>query len=529
MATTGQGSRRRAEALRKRRARRRRQAILLRFVVVSMAVLIVTGAIYMIVRLLGSEEQAAQEAVFCEGISFEGKPLTGLTMEEGRTQVMAQLEALNWNMQVRCGEDRVPVDDLFTGGVDELLNQAFAYGHTGSQEEQESQAELLKEEPVEYTVLDLYSREQAERFAESFAEAKNTATTAAVLSGYDAETGELLFSDPTPGQVLDQADLVLRIEEEVENRNFQAVIDPVFDDEYTQEEMPAEYSADAVRASYQKIGSFTTETTPGNEARDVNITLACQAVSGTVVQPGATFSILEAIGGTTAEQGYQEAGTYVGGEVVNELGGGICQVSSTLYNAVIVSGLNTTERHNHSMSVSYVPAGEDAMISYPNSDFKFENNSGGTVLITMGFHNNVVWADLYGIPILGEGESIRMESEVKEVLPAPEPQYVDDLSLVPGAEEVASAPKEGSKVVTYLIREVNGTEVSREFLHNSVYNPKAAVVRRNPNPPEASSENHEKPEGSGETSPGGDLAESGADGTVLNTEETAAEGTAVQN
>lgn len=525
MSITGQERRRRAEILRKRRARRRRRAILLRFVVVSMAVLIVTGAIYMIVRLLGTEEQAAQEAVFCEGISFEGKSLAGLTMEEGRTQVMAQLTDLNWNMQVRCGEDRVPVDDLFTGSVDGLLEKAFAYGHTGSREEQESQAKQLEEEPVAYTVLDLYSRDRAEAFAEDFAEVKNTATTAAVLSGYDAETGELLFTDPAPGQVLDQADLVLRIEEEVENRNFQAVIDPVFDDEYAPEEIPAEYSADAVRSSYRKIGSFTTETTPGNEARDVNITLACQAVSGTIVEPGGTFSILEAIGGTTAEQGYQEAGTYVGGEVVNELGGGICQVSSTLYNAVIASGLNTTERHNHSMSVSYVPAGEDAMISYPNSDFKFENNSSGTVLITMGFHNNVVWADLYGIPLLSEGESVRMVSEVKEVIPAPEPQYVDDFSLVPGAEEPLSAAKEGSKVVTYLIRELNGAEVSREFLHNSVYNPKAAVIRRNPNPPETSSENGGETEG---TSPEAGSLSGGSEGTVLNTEAAAAGG-AVQN
>lgn len=505
---------------------------MVRFLVVGMAALIVSGAIYMIIRLLGNEEPTVRRDVFCEGISFEGKSLAGLTMEEGRLQVRAQLEALNWNMQVRCGEERVPVDDLFTGGVDELLTEAFAYGHTGSREEQGEQAEKLKTDPIEYTVLDLYSRERAEAFAENFAEAKNTATTAASLSGYDEATGELLFTDPEPGQVLDQADLVLRIEEAVEAGNFQAVIDPIFDDAYTPEEMPAEYLADAVRSSYRKIGAFTTETTPGNEARDVNITLACQAVNGTIVPSGGTFSILEAIGGTTAEQGYQEAGTYVGGEVVNELGGGICQVSSTLYNAVIFSGLNTTERHNHSMSVSYVPAGEDAMISYPNSDFKFENNSAGTVLITMGFHNNVIWADVYGMPLLGEGESVRMVSEVKEVLSAPKPQYVDDLSLAPGTEEIISASKEGSKVVTYLIREQNGTEVSREFLHNSVYNPKAAVIRRNPNPPESSAENGETSAENSGTSGGESVSgtEGSASGeTVSDTEATAAGESAAEN
>ena len=475
----------RAEAMRKRKAQRRRKAILLRALVVGIVLLIVVGAAFMVSGVLKGAEEKPRTDVFCAGITFEGKSLEGLTMEEATEQVEGQVKALGWNMQVKCHDDElVPVDDLLSGNIRTLLEEAYSYGRGGTQAEQETEKESLAANPVAYDVMDLYDRAKAESFAKRLATQKNTKLTPAVLSGYDEELDTLIFSDPVPGQILDENDLVLRIEEALEVRDFQAVLNSTFVDEFSPEEIPEEYSVEALRSKYKLISSFTTKTSVGNKARDVNITLASEAVSGTVVLPGETFSILDAIGGTTAEKGYQSAGAYVNGEVVDDIGGGICQVSSTLYNAVVKAGLNTTERHNHSMTVSYVELGEDAMISYPSSDFKFENNSEGSILVRMWYSRNTVHAEVYGIPLLEDGVRLEMVATQTEELAVPETEYVEDPTLEPGTEEVVSKEVKGYKVVTYLVTYKNDVEVGREFLHNSTYKSKGAVIRRNSTPVE---------------------------------------------
>lgn len=473
----------RAEAIRKRKEKKRRKAIMLRALVVCVALLIVVGAVFMVSKILGDSSEKPREDVFCAGITFEGKSLEGLTMEEATAQVEAQVEALGWNLQVKCRDDElVPVDNLLEDGIKTMLDKAFSYGHTGTETEQESERANLIVEPMAFDMMDLYNRDKAVSFAKRLGAQKNTSITPAVLSGYDEELDELIFSDPVPGQILDEKDLVLRIEEALEAGDFQATINSTFVDEFSADQIPEEYSVEALRSKYQRIGSFTTKTSAGNQARDVNITLASEAVSGTVVRPGETFSILDAIGGTTEEQGYQSAGAYVNGQLVDDIGGGICQVSTTLYNAVVQAGLNTTERHNHSMTVGYVELGEDAMISYPSSDFQFVNNSEGTILVRMWYSSNTVHAEVYGIPLLAEGVTLEMVATSTEPLPVPEPEYIEDSSLEPGTEAVESKAVEGYKVVTYLVTYQDGVEVSREFLHNSTYKSKGAVIRRNSTP-----------------------------------------------
>ena len=103
------------------------------------------------------------------------------------------------------------------------------------------------------------------------------------------------------------------------------------------------------------------------------------------LKPGEEFSMNELTGERSEEKGYKPAGTFVNGELVEEPGGGVCQVATTIYNAAILSGLNTTARRNHSYVVAYANVGEDAMVSYGSSDLKFENNSGHTVAVLIDF------------------------------------------------------------------------------------------------------------------------------------------------
>lgn len=127
-------------------------------------------------------------------------------------------------------------------------------------------------------------------------------------------------------------------------------------------------------AEKQVYGSYKTSFNPGERNRTINLKLAAAAINGQVIQPGKTFSFNKTVGPRTKERGYLEATIFVGGKKEQGLGGGICQVSSTLYNAVLASKLKIVERHTHSLPVTYVPTGKDATVSYGYLDFRFQNN-----------------------------------------------------------------------------------------------------------------------------------------------------------
>jgi len=125
----------------------------------------------------------------------------------------------------------------------------------------------------------------------------------------------------------------------------------------------------------QQITEFSTRLPNDTEARDSNIELACSTLNGTVVKSGETFSFWNVLGATTKEKGYKKAKTFTSdGETIQSYGGGVCQVSTTIYNAVLkVEGLKVIERHEHSKDVPYIKDGKDAAVAYPSSDLKFKN------------------------------------------------------------------------------------------------------------------------------------------------------------
>jgi len=137
--------------------------------------------------------------------------------------------------------------------------------------------------------------------------------------------------------------------------------------------LPDEAPADAPRGGVL-IGSYETKFSLGVKARNSNIELAAKLIDNKIVYPGETFSYNETVGPTTKANGFKKARIFIKGRKSEGYGGGVCQVSSTLYNAVDEAGLDVVERHRHSLPVEYVPKDRDAATSYGGIDFKFENN-----------------------------------------------------------------------------------------------------------------------------------------------------------
>lgn len=133
-----------------------------------------------------------------------------------------------------------------------------------------------------------------------------------------------------------------------------------------------------------EIASFTTKIHNKDKERQNNMKITCDALTNKEIKAGETFSFCNTVGKSTTAKGYQKADIYVDGKKEQGLGGGNCQVSTTLYNAVNkVSGLNITERHQHSGKVPYIQSGKDAAVAYGAYDFKFKNNTGSTIKIVM--------------------------------------------------------------------------------------------------------------------------------------------------
>ena len=222
------------------------------------------------------------------------------------------------------------------------------------------------------------------------------------------------------------------------------------------------------------LASYSTTYSTGNYNRSTNISLAARSVNGYVLMPGETFSYNSTVGQRTAARGYKEAGVYLNGEVTTGLGGGICQVSSTLYNAILLANLEIVERSNHTFKPTYVPAGQDATVSWGAPDFKFKNNRNYPIRITATAGNGSVSFNVYGLKTSDDYEVKIVSSEIGSIPFST--QYQETSSLPAGIQKITQAGSNGCKTQTYKILYKNGAEVSRTLINSDTYKPHNQVV-----------------------------------------------------
>ena len=227
------------------------------------------------------------------------------------------------------------------------------------------------------------------------------------------------------------------------------------------------------------LGTFTTSYSSSGGARSANVTNGCTLINGTTLYPGEEFSCYEAVAPFSEANGYYMAASYLSGQVVDSLGGGICQVSTTLYNAVLLSELEVTERYNHSMIVTYVDPSADAAIAESSGkDFKFKNNTDHPVYIEgITTPDKQITFTIYGVETRASGREVVYESVVLERIPPDTEVIYTDASRPVGYCSVQSAHIGYRAQLWKVVRE-NGVEVSREQVNSSSYMkaPRSATV-----------------------------------------------------
>ena len=225
-----------------------------------------------------------------------------------------------------------------------------------------------------------------------------------------------------------------------------------------------------------EISSFTTQYSSGAEARTVNIHTAADLLSNSIIKAnGGTWSFNDTAGEATEDKGYQNAGAIVGGEYSDAIGGGICQVATTVFNAIYDAGYPITERHNHTLHIESYPEGRDAAIAYPYMDLVWQNDTSSDVILVMSYSNSSVTATLWGVD---PGYEVSTDyGEWKEGEPY-SVKYKTDDTVAEGTEYVETTGVNGSSIsITRIVKDANGN-VLHEDVFESNYAPKDEVIVR---------------------------------------------------
>lgn len=241
------------------------------------------------------------------------------------------------------------------------------------------------------------------------------------------------------------------------------------------EELSANCTADNLSSINTLISSFSTNYSSSSENRAANIELATKAINGKYYLPGETFSFNDVVGQRTDARGYKAAPVIIGNKVDTDLGGGICQVSSTLYNAIIRANIKSTERTHHTIPSSYVDLGMDATVDYGNIDYKFKNNLSYPIYVEAYTENRNIHFNIYSNKELAKTKYDLYNEIYQQIQPTV--KYVDDPKLPAGSTEIDQTAYTGYKVKVYKRKYENGVYVGQELVSDDYYLPVDGIVK----------------------------------------------------
>ena len=425
--------------------------------------------------------------VIYPGVFVDGIHVGDMTIEEAREALSGGHASLNdaFLVTVAIGNKTWTIDPSNVPTVRDLgnvLEKAYAYGRRNTTEIQTSMrtpfrertdsAVALRQQGVNLQTTASYDKDAVRRIVDEIAAYVTREPVNAQIQSFDYNTRTFTFTESQPGVTLDSEALYQRIIAALDRweKGVTVTADPIITE--------PEITTAEITERFTLISAYTTKTTSESN-RNTNIRLACEAINGTALMPGQTFSFNEATGQRTTAKGYKSAGAIAAGQSIEEVGGGICQVSSTLFNAVARADLEITSRSPHAWPSTYVNIGEDATVNWPNLDFKFTNNTNSPVFIITYYKDRKMSAEIWGLS-LGEGVKIDLESTiVKTTYPPSEAKYVYNPELPYGMSETTVKARTGYVVETYKVWYKDNVETSRELMHKSTYKTYQEVVEYN--------------------------------------------------
>ena len=506
-----------------------------RAILISIFVIAVIAILALIFSTIFALLNINQET-FLDGVSVQGIDLSGLSYEEGKAKIdEIYNKKLEKDITLYYGEYSGVLNPTLmevSYKTEKALDEAYNIGKSGNIFVNNYQILSVmfqkKNIELEMTLNEEVTRQTIEDIGISL-------PGVVIESSYSVEGSNLIITKGNPGIVIDTEKLLEEVKENLLNTNTEDIkieipvlqkdpeeinIDKIYEevhkeaqDAYYEEEPFAiypevegidfdleqaremlkeekeEYIIPLIitkpektledigeKAFPDELATFTTRYDASDVDRTTNLKLACGKLNGTVVLSGETFSYNDTLGPRTVAAGYKNAKIYEAGQVVDGLGGGICQISSTLYNTALKANMEIVERRNHQFVTSYVPAGKDATVVYGSTDFKFKNTRSYPIRIVASAQNGVATVTFYGIKEEQEYE-FTITPKVIATIPYTT-KYIDDNTLEEGKEVVEQKGTNGLKTKTYITKMLNGKVISTTLLSTDTYSAMTRIVRR---------------------------------------------------
>ena len=438
------------------------------------------------------------DETIAKGISIDGIDVSGLSVEEATAKWdsrVYELGNITFNFQTEGTDTLIPLTDLGFEVVDkttdELVDEAYSILREGTLLGKYRQIKQLKKTgyniDVSYDIDPVIARKLLEK-------------KCVVMEGA-AEDAAIVFRSEDNWKLIESKNgIVVKIDETV------AELEKIFESwDKASHIITVVVTEDEPRITTEELkeisdvlSSYSTVYGSGNTGRVQNVETAVSYLNGTYLEPGEELSVDSVIGPYTIENGYAEAASYEDGEVVQSMGGGICQVSSTLYNALLFAELEVTERHEHSMAVGYVQPGRDAAIADNVKDLKFKNNTKNAIYISGWCDGTNCYFYIFGKETRDPSRKITFRSEMlseekfKTI-------YEDDPEMKPGKEETKTPGRNGGKYKLFKQIYENGQLVNEEYVSSSKYIPCNEIVIRGPKVDDKPEKNEESSDDSTDT------------------------------
>ena len=336
-----------------------------------------------------------------KNIFIEGIDVSNLTKEEAINYINENITPSDIQLNYDGETNIISPDEIdLKYNTSEVVDEAYNYTKTDSYFENIKRFFDLNKNIKNLEIKSLYNENKLSEKIQSISESINVAMENAKV--YISDSGNISASSATIGKELDIAATKESIYDAIKNKDYKAI------DLKVNIKQP-KISTEAAKSVNTLLAEFSTKFSTNDSNRVTNIVLSAKATSDVLLMPGEEFSYNNLTGKRTKSNGYKDAPVIINGKLEQDVGGGVCQVSSTLFNSVLYSGLDVTSRRNHSLKSSYVSIGRDAMVSDGGSDFRFKNPYSHPVYIKNTVSNGVITSKIYGNASDKKNISIKVE------------------------------------------------------------------------------------------------------------------------
>lgn len=416
--------------------------------------------------------KADSKETIAKGVYIGSVDVGGMTKQEAHDAVDAYVDRLmqtNFSLMGPIGYMNMTAEEMgITTDVDTAVEEANAIAKYG---DLISRYKETKDLEKEHKVVNLPLTLDKQATANKIYEHRDELNIAAVDNSFRIENGNFVFIPGKTGNEVNIVESVYSIRDFInddwspEKTEIALVID----------EVQPRGSEEELSKLTSVLGTFQTNFGSSAAGRAQNVRNACSKINGTILYPGEEFSTYEKISPFTQENGYGVAGAYENGQVVESVGGGVCQVATTLYNAVIRAELDVTMRYNHSMMVSYVPPSDDAAIAGTYKDFRFKNNMDTPVYIEGTSDGGILTFKVYGVENRPSNRVVSFESETVEKKDI-EVQFNVSSDYDLGYIATTQSAHQGVVARLWKIVTVDGVQQSREIFNKSTYNSSPKII-----------------------------------------------------